>query len=153
MGSLSEDAKAILEVHAGIERDRAKAGPRSLEDLFVLLREAKEMVTVAKGEQTAIEHEIVAQIEDRPTNGSMTLKGGAMRCSVKFGMNYKANVDGMRGLEGEVADHLPLKHEPAKWVLDKKAYEALRDSRPDLFAQVAAHVTANPAKVGLTLKV
>ena len=131
----------------------APATKRSLEDLFGLLQEAKAMEVVAKDERLAIEHEIVAQIEDPPATGSMTLKGGVMRCSVKFGLSYKVDVEAMRSLEGEVAEHLPLKKTPEKWGLDAKAYEKLRETRPDLFAKVAAHVTTKPSKVGLTLKI
>ena len=130
-----------------------KVEPRSLEFLFGLLQEAKAMEVLAKDERLAIESEIIRHVEDPPTSGSLTLKGGAMRCSVKYGLTYKVDVAAIRELDGEVAEMLPLKKTPAKWGLDEKAYESLRETRPDLFSLVAAHVTTKPKKVSLGLKI
>ncbi len=125
----------------------------ALETLFGALRDAKQFEAEAKADRIAIEGKVLALIgEDAPENGSMTLKAGSTgRIAVKFGLSYKADVDAIRNLDlpGEV---MPLKHNPASYELDKKAYEALRESHPTAFAQIAAHVATKPSKPTLTLK-
>ena len=124
-----------------------------LNTLFNTLAEAKIKEADAKALRIAAEIEIVATISDAPSNGSVTLQGDTMRCSVKFGLSYKADVEAIRLVEGVT---LPLKYvdpSPGGYVLDPKAYEKLRESDPAAFKKVAVFVTAKAKKPGLTLKV
>ena len=110
------------------------------------------MEAACKVERIAVEEQIIALVEDAPEKGNRTLRGDSWRATVKFGISYKVDVDAIRKLDGEAADHLPLKLIPQSWKLDEKAYEALRETRPDLFAKVAACVTSKPKKVSVELK-
>lgn len=124
----------------------------SLDELLVMLREAKDAERGAKDARIAIEEEIASRVEDAPDAGSRTLQGSSMRCTVKFARSYRADVERIRSLDVD-PDLLPLKLKPATYELDKRAYEELRSSRPDVFAKVAAFVSSKPAKPSLVLKV
>lgn len=123
-----------------------------LEQLFEELHKAKAAEAEAKAARLSVEEQILSQIENAPEVGSLTLKGGSYRCSVKFARSYKADVEAIRQLEVE-PDLLPLRLKPATYELDKKAYEDLRGKRPDVFAKVAACVASKASKPSLTLKV
>lgn len=121
-----------------------------LEPLLAALAKAKVAEGVAKAARIEAEDAVVACIEDAPERGSMTIAGGALKCTVKFSLTYKANVDALRELD---LGTLPLKFKPASYEFDKVAYEKLRESDPGAFAKVAAHVVTKPAKTSLALKI
>ncbi len=124
------------------------------EKLFHQLREAKVFEAEAKALRIEAEQAVLALVEDPPESGSTTLQFGTMgRITCKWGLSYKADMNALRGMEDVPEEVLPLKLVPAKYELDKKAYEALRKTHPDVFAKVAAHVVTKPGKPSLTLKV
>lgn len=119
----------------------------TIDHLFDELRSAKAKEAEAKAERIEVEQRILALVEDAPDNGSRTLKGERGRISVKFGLSYKADIDALREIEGA-----PLKFVPAKYELDAKAYEAMREADQAAFAKVAQFVTVKPKKPGVSLK-
>lgn len=125
----------------------------TLTDLFAELQEAKAIEASAKEARLAVENQIVAHVKDAPEKGSRTLKAGAMRCSVKFDLSYKADMPALCSLSDSVPQELlPVKLTQPKYELDVKKYEALRTSHPEVFSRVAACVEVKPSKPSLTLK-
>lgn len=124
----------------------------TVDQLLSALASAKIVEADAKKARIEIEQQIVALVQDAPEKGSVTMQGDTLRCSIKFGLNYKCDVEAMRHDDNIPAEVMPLKHQ-AKWVLDTKEYERIREDHPDVFARLAQYVTATAAKPSLTLKV
>jgi hypothetical protein len=126
----------------------------TLEQLAIKLYDAKEAEKDAKGTRIECEEAIAALVET-DANGSKTVAAGdKLKVVVKRAMGYKADVDAIRALD--IPDEvMPLKMtdpQPAGYVFDEKAYEALKDEHPDIFKTVATAVTAAPLKTSVTLK-
>lgn len=127
---------------------------------MTLLQLAQELFATKRAEEEAkklrIEcEEKIAALVETGIDGSKTVDAGeGLKLTVKRGMNYKANVDAIRALDipEEVMPLSMTDPQPAGYVFDKKAYEALREQHPDVFAVVAQAVEATPAKVSVTLK-
>jgi hypothetical protein len=124
----------------------------TLATLALDLFHAKKAEDEAKKKRISIEESIAALVETG-VNGSKTVKAGDLKLSVKRALSYTADIDGIRDLN--VEDGLPLKPTepvPAGWAFDEKAYEALSESNPQLFKEVARFVTTKPRKVSVELK-
>jgi hypothetical protein len=121
-----------------------------LDDALARLQTLKGAEAAARDLRIQCEEEIVAMVDGPQETGTMTIKGSILKCSIKFGKTYKANIAGLRGID---SDNLPLKQVPAKWALDTKAYEKLRIEDPGLWRKVALHVVVKASKPSLTLKV
>jgi hypothetical protein len=124
-----------------------------LAELLKQLANAKVAETEAKNARVAIEEQIAATLADRPERGQRTIQGGVFKCTVKFDLNYKANVEAIRQLDVPLEVGLPLKQKPATWEFDETAYERLREEHPEIAAKIAPFVETKPAKPSLTLKV
>lgn len=125
------------------------------DDLGKLLGElqaAKAAEQTARLHRISVEEKIVACVEGAPESGSRTLgEKGGLRATVKFGLSYKADVAAIRALDVD-PEVLPLKFVPSKWELDGRAYEALSESHPKVFARVAACVERKASKPSVELK-
>lgn len=121
-----------------------------MERLLELLQDARAAESEARDARIALEEEIVSRIADAPESGSATIKAGGYRATVKFALRYQADVDAIRSLDLDV---LPLKFRPPAYEFDARAYEAMRESHPEAFRAVAAHVSTKQAKPAVTLKV
>ena len=122
----------------------------TLEDLFGLLVRAKQRVKLATEHLAHVEGLVLARIVDKPDRGRVKLEGGPIQATIEFKFNYSGvNVEAIRALGPWAADLLKER----KPELDASAYEALRESDPARFAQVARFVTARPAKPSFELKV
>lgn len=121
---------------------------------------AKELLAAKRAEDSAkadrIEcEEAIAALVETADNGSKTVDcGDGLKVTIKRGIIYKANVEAIRTELSALEIPLPLVFvppAPASYAFDEKAYEALRDSNPDLFGKVAAFVVATPRKIAVTL--
>jgi hypothetical protein len=122
-----------------------------LQELSGRLFDAKREEDAAKGRRIEIEEQIAALV-DAPENGSKTVDAGnGVRVTVKRGLSYKADVDAIRALDLP-EEMLPLKHRPAKYELDAKAYEEVCETFPEAGKKLAEHVTTTPRKASVTLK-
>lgn len=124
---------------------------KTLDELMHELRLAKCVEADAKAHRVFVEEQIVDRVENAPASGSRTLKGSMGRATVKFGVRYSADVDAIRCADID-PDLIPVKRVPESWAFDAKAYEALRESNPSAWRQIAKHVTTKPSKPGVTLK-
>lgn len=111
------------------------------------LAQAKRDEELAKLKRIQAEERILSWINNKPDKGRVKI-GDAIKGSVEFKLIYSADVDGIRTIDEE---GLPVTFVSA-WEFDAKAYEALRDKRPALFAKVAKFVTTKPAKPSFELK-
>lgn len=121
----------------------------TLDELFADLIRKKAAERSAKDARVAAEEALIAQLAERPERGTAKLEGTMVRAAVKFGLNYKANVDMIMSLDSEF---LPLKRVEACYEFDATAYEALREGDPETFRKVAAFVTTTPVKPSVELK-
>ena len=112
--------------------------------------ESKKLENKAKADRIAAE-ELIAMLVDSDINGSATVQAGDMRVTVKRGMGYKADVEGLRTLDCDV----PLKETPpipAGYEFDQKRYEILCESDELLANRLAEFVEAKPKKTSVTVK-
>jgi hypothetical protein len=127
---------------------------KSLSKLATELFEAKRAEDKAKAVRIECEEAIAKQVKTKD-NGSSTIEcGDGFKLTVKRGIIYTANVDAIRTELSALEIPLPLTFVPATapgYAFDEKAYEALRDSNPDLFSKVAKYVETKPRKVAVTL--
>lgn len=122
----------------------------SLEDLFADLVQAKQRKKAAEADMLSLESKILEHVADRPEKGRAKLKAGPVSATIEFGLTYKAEVNKIVAIETE--KQLPVKLVEAHYELDERAYEALRESDPELFATVAQFVTTKPKKPSFELK-
>ena len=122
-----------------------------LSDAVAMLVEAKKLENKAKADRIAAE-ELIANFVDSPINGSATVDAGeGIRVTVKRGMSYKADIEGLRTLDCDV----PLKETPpipAGYEFDQKRYEVLCESDELLANRLAVFVVAKPKKTSVTVK-
>lgn len=120
--------------------------------LAVNLRAAKVAEESAKAHRITIE-EMLAPLIPGPEIGSktITLKDGS-KVTITRGFNYKADLD---EIEKALA---PYKEWPAPikskstCQLDVDGYEWYRENHPEIFAQIAQHVSVTPKKVSVVLR-
>jgi len=124
----------------------------TLDELFETLKQRKKAEAMARTMRVLAEEAILNHVKDAPEQGSVTLKGENMRCSIKFSRTYKADIDALREIDAP-AEVIPVSFVPSKYVFDPKRYEDVRVNHPDVFKLLAEHVTVKAAKPGLTLKV
>lgn len=125
----------------------------TLDELLNDLIRKKKAEREANLARIAAEQALLACLDERPERGSAKLEGTHVRATAKFGLNYKADVAGMRNVEWPDTDvGLPLEKIPESYEFDARAYEALRVSHPKLAAKLAAFVTTTPAKPSVELK-
>ena len=123
-----------------------------LKELANAFREAK------KAEETAVRTRI--QAEERiasliPTKDvgqkTITLSCGT-KITVKRGLNYKADIDGIQRHCLEMGGKLSLVKMKTTRELAIDAYEWTRINDPESFAFVSQYVTVTPKKVAVTIK-
>jgi plasmid stabilization system protein ParE len=123
----------------------------TLNELAGKLFDAKRAEDAAKKVRIECEEAIAALVET-PENGSKTVDAGdGLKVVVKRAIGYFADVEAIRGLDIS-EDILPVTLVPSSYTFNERAYESLRDVRPDLFAKIAKHVETKPRKVSVTLK-
>lgn len=121
----------------------------NLEQLAVMLSNAKVAENAAKKTRIECEEKIAAMVETE-INGSKTVEAGErMKITVKRGLSYKADMEALLALEGI---DLPVKKIPAKDEFDEKAYEAMLADPPNGFVRILNCVTVKPKKVSVTIK-
>jgi hypothetical protein len=129
-----------------------------LTNLAEQLWDAKRAEDEAKTKRIEAEEKIAALIQTEESASKTIPIGGGLKITVKRGLNYKADMDALRNMALMAEDaeaELPVKLTdpiPAGYIFDEDAYEALKESHPDFFAEIAQHVTVTPKKVSVTLK-
>jgi hypothetical protein len=124
-----------------------------LEQLACDLHNAKVMEDKAKAVRIQIEERIAALVET-PENGSKTVQAGEIKVTVKRGLSYSVDFDGLfgAGMPQSVMGRV-VKDIPATYDFDPKGYEALKNDDPEAFHEVSKYVTTKPKKVAVTLKI
>lgn len=115
-----------------------------LEELAIALANAKDVERNAK-EARAKAEEALAEAIGGKDNGSTSVQCGRVGVTVKRGYNYR--IDEPTLFANAHPDFVRTKIE-----LDARAYEGVRDGNPELFAELAEHVTVTPKKVSVELK-
>ena len=112
------------------------------------LYDAKQAESAAKNRRIAAEIQIANLVETKD-NGSKTVAVGnaGLKVTVKRGLIRFMDIP------EEVMPVTMTDPVPAGFVFDPKAYEALKDEHPEIFAKVAKHVEVTPKKVSVTIKV
>jgi plasmid stabilization system protein ParE len=129
---------------------------KTLEELAVELWDAKNAENAAKNLRILAEEAIAALVET-PECGSKTVEAGDdLKVCVKRGLSFKADVDAIRALAEEIgSDDLPLTLTPpipAGYAFDEKAYQTLKDEKPEVFRIVSKYVETKPKKTAVELK-
>lgn len=115
-----------------------------LEELAIALANAKDVEANAKQARIIAEERLADAIGGKD-NGSTSVKCGRIGVTVKRGYNYK--IDEPAKFASEHPDFVRTKYE-----LYTRGYETARQDNPELFAELAAHVTVTPKKVSVELK-
>ena len=126
----------------------------TLETLAKDLHKAKKDEGAAKKIRIECEEKI-AELVETGDNGSKTVAAGDdLKVTVKRALYYKGDVDAIRALDipEELMPITLIPAQAASYAFDQKAYEALKESNPQVFAVVAPSVDVKPAKVSVTIK-
>lgn len=115
-----------------------------LEALAIELANAKKLEDEAKKARIAAEEKLAAAIGGKDS-GSTSVSCGGIKVTVKRGWSYK--VEDIASF----AERFPALVK-TKTELHTSAYEKLRDSDEQAFADAAFYVTATPKKVSVELK-
>lgn len=115
-----------------------------LEELAIALANAKDVEANARQARIIAEERLADAIGGKD-NGSTSVRCGRIGVTVKRGYNYK--IDEPTKFAAEHPDFVRMKPE-----LFVKAYESARTDHPELFAELAAHVTVTPRKASVELK-
>jgi len=122
-----------------------------LDFLVKALQHAKKNEEIARKERVAVEEKIANFVETKEVGQkTVTLEDGT-KITVKRGLNYKANIDGMRTAFQSIGFPAPIKTE-TKYTLDVKGYEWYKGQNPEVFAEISSYVTVTPKKVAVTLQ-
>lgn len=127
---------------------------KTISELAKELYDAKRAEDAAKKLRIAAEEAIAALVET-DANGSKTVEAGeGLKVTVKRELSYKADLNGIRGLnlDEEFIPVIPVAPQPAGYAFDEKAYEILRITHPDKFSIVSQFVEVKPRKTAVTLK-
>lgn len=109
--------------------------------------DAKARETKARADRIELELEL-AECLECPEGGSKTHELEGYKVTVKRPINTRVDWDAF--LSVGVADRLlPVKNKPA---LDPDGWAYLRNKEPEIYSQLAAHVTNTPGKPALTVK-
>ena len=126
---------------------------QKLEELACELHAAKVAEDKAKAARIALEEKIAALIET-PENGSRTVAAGEIKITVKRGITYSADFNGLfgAGLSASIMERV-VTDVPATYDFNAKGFEALRTEDPAAYHEVAKYVSTKPRKVAVTLKI
>lgn len=127
---------------------------KTLQELAVELHQSKKTEAAAKKVRIECEEKI-AELVETGDNGSKTVAAGDdLKVTVKRALNYKGDVDAIRALDipEELMPITLIPAQAASYAFDEKAYEALKEANPQVFAVVAPSVEVKPAKVSVTVK-
>ncbi len=123
----------------------------NLEVLASALRAAKSKENLAKDIRISIEEDIAKCVETKEVGQkTVTLENGT-KVTVKRGLNYRADIDGIYSALEDNPFHPPVKME-TKYSLDVKGYEWYRENNSEIFERIAKHVTVTPKKIAVTLQ-
>lgn len=116
-------------------------------DLEELARELfRAKAEEAQAKEARVNAEIaLAEAIGGKSNGSTSARCGSLTVTVKRGYNYR--IDEPAVFAKEHPDYVRVKYE-----LRDGWYEKAKNDHPELFAQMAQHVTATPKKVSVELK-
>ena len=119
----------------------------SLADAWV---KAKAAEAEANATRVAIEAEIIA-ITGAKEEGRETLYVPNHKITVIGKLTYKAEFEPLHELTEQWPEQFQvIKYEPK---LNEPQIRKIREMRPDLYRQIAQHLTVKPAKTGITVDV
>ena len=106
-----------------------------------------------KSKRLDVESELLELYKaELPEKGSKTSQVGDFKLTMKTGLKYTVDVDALRNADIP-EDMLPVKLQPAKYVFDPKAYEAIVSEGGEVANEVMEHVTVTPMKTSFSIKV
>lgn len=132
-----------------------------LRQLACFLKTAKNEEEVARLARIKVEEKI-AEIVGGPEKGQITVDlGRGLKVTVERGFNYRADLQGIDGIWKEgyrdcndacsIETPPPIKTKTAR-ELDVTGYEWYRVNLPNLFDEIAKHVTVTPKKTAVSVK-
>ena len=111
--------------------------------------EAKNAEREANERRVLIEQEII-QIIGAKEEGRQTHSLDAYKITVIGKLTYKAEFEPLHELTEQWPEQFQVvKYEPK---LDEPKIRKIREMRPDLYRQIAQHLTVKPAKTGITVE-
>ncbi len=119
-----------------------------------LLVLAKKTENRAREKRIGLEERIADLVPTKETGQkTLTLDDGT-KITVKRGLNYKTDFDGLRDTcSGSAINCIPPIKSKTTYELDIKGYEYYRVNCPDSFHFLSRHVTVTPKKVAVEVKV
>lgn len=127
-----------------------------LTDLVANFMDAKEDERYARDMRIIYEKKIAALVPT-PEKGQTTITLGDVKLTVKRGLNYKADLEGIDAMFGPGFPNKnlflasPIKSKTVR-ELDISGYEWYRKEYPDIFKQLAEYVEVKPKKVAIEVK-
>ena len=112
--------------------------------------DAKDDEDFARQKRIEIEEKIAALVPG-PEDGQVTVKIRNAKLTVKRGLTYKADLDGITArMTGETEFPPPIKTKAVR-ELDVQGYEWYRANHPDIFSVLSNYVQVKPRKVSITV--
>ena len=94
--------------------------------------------------------EKIATLVPGPEDGQVTIKIRNTKLTVKRGLIYKADLDGIAAQMVETEFFPPIKTKAVR-ELDVQGYEWYRANHPDIFSVLSNYVQVRPKKVSVTV--
>lgn len=124
---------------------------QTTEDMVAELIAAKADEARANKNRVAIEEKLIARLGNKPEGATTTELSNGMKITVTGKMSYKADMDMLMQLAGELPANLrPIKTEVK---LDETGAKYLRNNEPEVWAMLAPAITIKPAKTSVEIKV
>ena len=111
--------------------------------------DAKDDEDFARQKRIEIEEKIAALVPG-PEDGQVTVKIRNAKLTVKRGLTYKADLDGIAAQMVETEFFPPIKTKAIR-ELDVQGYEWYRANHPDIFSVLSNYVQVKPRKVSITV--
>jgi len=119
--------------------------------LIANLRKAKETEEQAKKNRINLEELVAKLVPTSETESKTVVASDGTKVTVKRGLSYKADLDGIGYACNEAKLAIPITSKTTH-VLDVAGYEWYKTNDPAFFSQLAQYVTVTPRKVSVTLK-
>lgn len=121
----------------------------TLDDLGAMLKQAKADEKKAQDHRKSIE-ELIVKTLGAKTEGSSTFNGDSFQLTTTGKLTR--SIDDIEGLQQVVPDaifHRLVNYKPA---LDLKELRYIEMNEPELYAEIANHITTKPAKTAVAFK-
>lgn len=123
---------------------------QTTEDIVADLIAAKLDESRANKNRVAIEEKLVKRLGNKPEGAETHELTNGMKVTVTGKMSYKADMDMLMQLAGELPPNMrPIKTEVK---LDETGAKYLRNNEPEIWAMLAPAITIKPVKTSVEIK-